>query len=165
YIEPVALAPEPDHGGYKLDTGDTLRIYVFGQAELSRLYTVGADGTVSMPLIGSIHARGHTTHSLERAVRSKLAASFVRDPYVAIEVNAYRPFFILGEVRNPGQYPFVVGMTLDHAVAIAGGYSPRARTGEAEISRPVDGFAISEHVTADDPVFPGDRITIAERWF
>lgn len=153
----------PSH--YPLDTGDQMRIYVFGQPELSRLYTVGPDGRISLPLIGPVRARGRTTRQLEQVVRAQLAASFVRDPYVAIEISTYRPFFILGEVRSPGQYPFVVGMTLDHAVAIAGGYSPRAKTGKAEVARQEEGYVIRENVVADEAIHPGDRITVSERWF
>ena len=125
--------PEP---AYALDTGDKLRIVVFGQEGLSNSYFVDAAGQVTMPLIGAVTARGLTTQQLARAVAAKLRAGFIREPHVAIEVETYRPFFILGEVTQPGQYPYVPNMTVETAVAIAGGFTPRAYRYDVKIDRP-----------------------------
>ena len=122
-VIPVVAQREPV---YALDTGDKLRIVVFGQEGLSNSYFVDAAGQVTIPLIGAVTARGLTTQQLARAVAAKLRAGFIREPHVAIEVETYRPFFILGEVTQPGQYPYVPNMTVETAVAIAGGFTPRA---------------------------------------
>ncbi|MCB1414539.1 MAG: polysaccharide export protein, partial [Xanthobacteraceae bacterium] len=112
---------------YRLDSGDRLRVVVYGQEGLTNTYTVGADGTITMPLIGTVPARGQTPSQLAQGVAARLRKNFIRDPYVAAEIETYRPFFILGEVVAPGQYPYVPNMTAESAVAIAGGFSPRAR--------------------------------------
>ncbi|NND50689.1 MAG: polysaccharide export protein, partial [Rhizobiales bacterium] len=90
---------------YYLDAGDQLRITVYGQQDLSRVYPISASGSIAMPLVGSVSARGRTVDQLENTIVTALAAGYLRDPDVSVEVQAYRPFFILGEVRNPGQYP------------------------------------------------------------
>src|ERR1043165_5831616 len=117
--EPIALIPEET--GYALDSGDKLRVVVFGQDGLSASYSVDTSGNITMPLIGAVQARGHTPAKLQAAIAAKLRQGFVREPHVAVEVETYRPFFILGEVTLPGQYPYVANMTIETAVAIAGG--------------------------------------------
>jgi polysaccharide export outer membrane protein len=152
---------------YRLDTGDTLRIVVFGQDGLTNSYIVDAAGQVTMPLIGAVGARGLTTQQLTGAVAAKLRAGFIREPHVAIEVESYRPFFILGEVTLPGQYPYVPNMTVETAVAIAGGFTPRAYRNDADIDRPVPGGVLRsrEPVSLFTQVLPGDTVVIKERWF
>ena len=137
-VVPVVAQPVPEPA-YGLDTGDKLRIVVFGQEGLSNSYFVDAAGQVTMPLIGAVTARGLTTQQLARAVAAKLRAGFIREPHVAIEVETYRPFFILGEVTQPGQYPYVPNMTVETAVAIAGGFTPRAYRYDVKIDRPTAG--------------------------
>ena len=122
----VPVAADFEEGPYTLDSGDKLRIVVFGQDALSNNYTVDAQGAVSLPLIGNVEARGMTTAQLGNAIAARLKASFIRDPSVAVEIEIYRPFFVLGEVTYPGQYPFVPNMTVENAIAIAGGFTPRA---------------------------------------
>ena len=133
YAEP---APIPHDAAYHLDAGDRLRIVVYGQEGLTNSYAVDAGGSITMPLIGAVHARGLTPAELAGAITAKLRNGYIREPYVAAEVEAYRPFFILGEVAAPGQYPYVPNMTVESAVAIAGGFSPRARTA------PISGMVI-----------------------
>ena len=165
---PVAVvAPAPPEPPYTLDTGDKLRIVVFGQDGLSNSYFVDAAGRVTMPLIGPVKARGLTPLQLSHAIAAKLRAGFVREPHVAIEVEVYRPFFILGEVTQPGQYPYVPNMTIETAVAIAGGYTPRAYRWDVKIDRPeADGVVRSRSsVPLLTKVRPGDTIIIKERWF
>jgi polysaccharide export outer membrane protein len=162
----VATAPSAAPA-YALDTGDKLRIVVFGQEGLTNSYLVDAAGQVTVPLIGAVGARGLTTQQLARAVAAKLRAGFIREPHVAIEVETYRPFFILGEVTLPGQYPYVPNMTVETAVAIAGGFTPRAYRHEAKIDRPVPGGVLRsrEAVPLLSYVQPGDTVVIKERWF
>jgi polysaccharide biosynthesis/export protein len=153
------------HEPYTLATGDRLRVLVFGQDSLSNSYQVDSVGHISMPLIGAVGALGQTTKSLEHQIAAKLRGGFLRDPKVSVEVELYRPFFILGEVTTSGQYPFVNGMTIQTAVAIAGGFQPRADRYIAEITRQIQGEPVSGKVPLDTPVRPGDTITIRERFF
>jgi polysaccharide biosynthesis/export protein len=150
---------------YTLAGGDRLRILVFGQDGLSNSYTLDGAGHLSMPLIGTVPALGQTTKSLEQQIAGRLRGGFLRDPKVSVEVEQYRPFFILGEVTTSGQFPFVNGMTVQTAVAIAGGYQPRADRRIAEITRTIQGEPVTGKVPFDTPVRPGDTITIRERFF
>jgi polysaccharide export outer membrane protein len=161
----AAAMPEDSNGAYTLDSGDRLRVVVFGQEGLSSSYSVDSSGRITMPLIGAVHARGMTTAGLQQAIVAKLKNGFVREPHVAVEVETYRPFFILGEVTLPGQYPYVPNMSVETAVAIAGGYTPRAFKYRIEVSRPVNGMIERKVVSAAYPVRPGDTINISERWF
>ncbi|MGL4243478.1 MAG: polysaccharide biosynthesis/export family protein [Beijerinckiaceae bacterium] len=153
------------HEPYTLATGDRLRVLVFGQDSLSNTYAVDSHGHISMPLIGSVGALGQTTKSLENQIAARLRGGFLRDPKVSVEVEQYRPFFILGEVTSSGQYPFVNGMTIQTAVAIAGGFQPRADRHVATVTRQLQGEAVTGKVPLDTPVRPGDTITIRERFF
>lgn len=150
---------------YTLDTGDRLRMIVFGQAELSNLYTVDQAGRLSVPLIGNIAVRGLTTKETEEQIATALRNGFLRTPQVTVEVETYRPFFVLGEVAQPGQYPYVLGMTAQTAVAIARGFTPRARQATVEITRIVNGELVKAEVPIHHPLRPGDTIQIFERWF
>ena len=158
------LSAEKD-GPYLLDTGDQLRIFVYGEPNLSRLHTIGHDGKISVPLIGNIYARGKTVGGLKRLIAARLGARYVRDPQVSVDVHQNRPFYILGEVRSAGQYPFASGMTVQTAVAIAGGYSERADETGARVTRRVNGFVEEIEATFDYVVRPGDTIYIRERFF
>ena len=127
---------------------------------------VDVAGKIAMPLIGAVLVRGCTTTQLARVIADKLkTGGFVREPHVAIEVEIYRPFFILGEVIAPGQYPYVPNMTVETAVAIAGGFTPRAYRWDAGISRSQNGVTSRQKVPLIAPVRPGDTVGIAERWF
>lgn len=154
-----------EDGAYTLDAGDKLRIVVFGQDTLSNTYTVDAAGVVTMPLIGGVNARGMTTAALSGAIAARLRASFIRDPSVAVEVDVYRPFFVLGEVTYPGQYPYVPNMTVENAIAIAGGFTPRAVKDKVTVTRRRDGLPGRLPLPLKSPVLPGDSITVGERWF
>lgn len=150
---------------YVLDTGDRLRIFIYGQPNLSRLYTVDQAGKISVPLIGQVVARGKTTSQLEHAIANRLGAEFVKDPVVTVDIHQNRPFFILGEVRNAGQFPFVSGMTIETAVAIAGGYSERASQRSFRVSRRVNGYVEEIEATSGFSLQPGDTIYVFERYF
>jgi len=150
---------------YQLASGDRLRVIVFGQDNLSNVYAVDGSGRISMPLIGAVEVQGRTTQQLERAIEAKLRGGYLREPKVSVEVDAYRPFFVLGEVTNSGQFPFVNGMTVQTAVAIAGGFTPRGQRNYAEVTRLMDGQLVTGTVPVTYPVRPGDTIVIKERWF
>jgi polysaccharide biosynthesis/export protein len=152
-------------GPYTLAGGDRLRIIVFGQDNLSNIYAVDGSGHIVMPLIGPVPVVGKPTYAVAQAIEGKLRNGFIREPKVTVEVDAYRPFFILGEVVNSGQFPYVNHMTVQTAVAIAGGFSPRAAKGEAEITRSAGGRLVTGTVPIGYPVLPGDTIVIKERWF
>ncbi len=165
-VIPVAFGNEPPtHGPYVLDTGDRLRVFVYGQPNLSRAYTVSQDGTVSVPLIGDVNARGLTTDDLAAAIKHRLGTNFVRDPQVTVDVLQNRPFFILGEVKAAGQYPYVSGMTVETAVAIAGGYSERASDRQFRVTRRSRGYVEQLEAPSDYQVQPGDTIYVYERFF
>ncbi len=161
----TSVARPAPRGGYALDSGDKLRVVVFGQDGLTNSYAVDAAGNITMPLIGAVPARGLSTGELSAAIGARLRQGFIREPHVAVEIETYRPFFILGEVTFPGQYPFVANMTVETAVAIAGGFTPRAYHSDVVISRTVGGEAVRATVPVTTLVRPGDTITISERWF
>ena len=150
---------------YSLDSGDKLRVTVFGQEGLTNSYTIDAGGNINMPLIGAQPARGLTTQQLAGLITQRLKAGFVRDPSVSVEVELYRPFFILGEVTTPGQYPYVANLTVEGAVAIAGGFSPRANKRAAEVTRSTGPQQFRSEVPLNTPIKPGDTIVVKERWF
>ena len=158
-------APVAQQPGYTLDSGDRLRIVVFGQDGLTNSYAVDASGNIDMPLIGAVAARGFTTDQLASRVADKLRDGFIREPHVAVEVEAYRPFFILGEVTQPGQYPYVANMTAETAVAIAGGFTPRASRKSVILNRNYYGRPMRVAVPLTFPLRPGDTINVQERWF
>jgi len=159
----ASVSPNPEP--YTLDAGDKLRIVVFGQDGITNSYMVGADGQVNLPLVGIVAARGTTTSELAQRITERLKQGYVREPHVSVEVEAYRPFFILGEVTTPGQYPYVANMTAETAIAIAGGFSPRADKRKVQLSRNTPGQQIRSEVPLSYPLRPGDTIMVKERWF
>jgi polysaccharide biosynthesis/export protein len=175
---PPPGAPLPLHAGsappgvpvityptYRLDSGDRLRIIVFGQDNLSRLYNVDTAGRIAFPLIGNVAARGLTTSQLASEIEGKLRQNYIKDPKVSVEVDLYRPFFILGEVTKPGQYPYVNGMTVESGVAIAEGYTERAKQRMVRLTRKFGGVNSTVMVPTDYPIQPGDTIYVLERLF
>ncbi|HEY6832488.1 MAG TPA: polysaccharide biosynthesis/export family protein [Pseudolabrys sp.] len=160
-----AAAPSTYQPVYTLDSGDKLRIVVFGQDGITNSYVVGADGSVNLPLVGSVPARGFSTQQLSQMISERLKQGYVREPHVSVEVDTYRPFFILGEVTTPGQYPYVANMTAETAIAIAGGFSPRADKRTIEITRNAPGQQFRGNVPLAYPLRPGDTIVVKERWF
>ncbi len=150
---------------YRLDAGDKLRVVVYGQEGLTNSYAIDAGGAITMPLIGSVPARGRTPAELASAITARLRSGYIRDPSVAVEIESYRPFFILGEVAAPGQYPYVPNMSVESAVAIAGGFSPRARRDRVTLTH-TDASGSSRYVVPlGTPLGPGDTVFVSERWF
>lgn len=164
-VIPVAGSAEQIEPSYTLDSGDRLRVMVYGQEGLTNTFAVDAAGRISMPLIGAVPARGLTTSALAAAIAARLRNGYLREPHVAVEVEAYRPFFILGEVAFPGQYPFVAHMTAETAVAIAGGFSPRAYRWQLEVTRPTPQGPVRFKAPPMTLLRPGDTVVVAERWF
>lgn len=150
---------------YRLGSGDRLRIIVFGEDTLSGEYTVDGSGAVSLPLIGEVAADGLTLREFQRAVEASLREGYLNDPRVSAEVMNFRPYYILGEVGSPGEYPFTSGLTVINAVATAGGFSYRANTRRVFIKRAGSDREVEYPLTVNTPVQPGDTIRIGERFF
>src|SRR3981081_4363 len=151
-----AAAPMPPvyDAAYRLDAGDRLRVVVYGQEGLTNTYAIDAGGAITMPLIGAVRARGLTPAGLAAEISGKLRNGYIREPSVAVEIEAYRPFFILGEVAAPGQYPYVPNMSVESAVAIAGGFSPRARRDRVTLTHTDAGGSCLVVVPRRTPVNP-----------
>src|SRR3569833_2084889 len=163
---PVAYAGSgPRDSAYHLDAGDKLRVVVYGQEGLTNTYAIDAAGSITMPLIGGVRARGRTTAGLAADITAKLRNGIIREPSVAVEIESYRPFFILGEVQAPGQYPYVPNMTVESAIAIAGGFSPRARRDIVTLTH-TDASGVARYeVPLGTSLKPGDTVQVGERWF
>jgi polysaccharide export outer membrane protein len=161
----AAPAPMARDSGYHLDAGDKLRVVVYGQEGLTNSYAIDAGGAITMPLIGAVPARGKTPAGLATEIAGRLRRGYIRDPSVAVEIESYRPFFILGEVAAPGQYPYVPNMTVESAVAIAGGFSPRAKRDQVTLTHTGDAGAMRTVVPLGTPLGPGDTVLVSERWF
>jgi protein involved in polysaccharide export with SLBB domain len=148
--------------GYQLGPGDQLQVTVFRHEPLPGEFTVGAAGTLALPLIGAVAADGLTTRELELAIEDQLRQErYLVDPDVSIQVLTHRPFYVLGEVAQPGQYEYVSGMTVVNAVALAGGYSYRADRSSVTISR---GHCVRP-ATAASTVLPGEVVRVPARFF
>jgi polysaccharide export outer membrane protein len=162
-----AAAPMPVRydAGYRLDAGDKLRVVVYGQEGLTNTYAIDAAGSITMPLIGQVPARGRSPASLASEITGRLRNGYIREPSVAVEIESYRPFFILGEVQAPGQYPYVPNMTVESAIAIAGGFSPRARRDLVTVTH-TDANGVGRYVVPlGTALGPGDTVQVGERWF
>lgn len=151
--------------GYRIGAGDRLRIVVMGQQELSGTYVVDPAGNISMPLIGSFGVAGLTPPEVERKVTRLLAAGYLRNPSVSVQPLALRPFYILGEVQQAGSYPYQPGMTVQNAIAVARGYTPRADKGKVLITRRTNQGTRTYKVPVTTQIYPGDIIFVRERWF
>ena len=166
YAAPMpAPVPVPYDSAYRLDAGDKLRIVVYGQDGLTNTYAIDAGGSITLPLIGAVPARGKTPAGLATEITGRLRNGYIREPSVAVEIESYRPFFILGEVAAPGQYPYVPNMSVESAVAIAGGFSPRARRDRVTLTHTDASGSIRAVVPLSTPISPGDTVLIGERWF
>jgi polysaccharide export outer membrane protein len=150
---------------YQLDTGDVVRLTVFDQDNITGSYKVDSTGHIMVPLIGKVVARGLSLEQLDERVTQQLKSSVLRDPDVTLEIAQYRPFFIMGEVTSAGQYSYIPNMTVETAIAIAGGFTPRAVKRQADISRTIDGKIYTANVDMNTPIRPGDTINVRERWF
>lgn len=147
--------------GYRLGSGDHVRVTVFGEQDLSGEYQVDGTGKLAFPLIGQVQAGGLTAAQLQNELSAKLSPNYIKNPAVSVEVLTYRPFYIVGEVRTPGSYPYVSGMTVINAVALAGGFTYRAKENDFYLTR----GKVRMDANPETPVQPGDVITVRERYF
>jgi len=161
---PAIAVAQNEQAEYKLGSGDKLRITVFGEKELSGNFELDGSGNISIPLIGKVGARNATVPVLETKISEKLR-KYLKSPQVTVEVLNYRPFYILGEIKKPGNYPYVAGISVLNAVAMAGGYTYRADKDDIFIKRASDSSGREQKATAETTILPGDIITIKERFF
>lgn len=150
---------------YVLGSGDRLRVTVFNNQDMSGEVEVDAAGKVTLPLIQDVPAAGKTVADLEDVIRKKLTPEYLINPRVSVEVLNYRPFYIIGEVQKPGSYPYVAGMTVVNAIALAGGYTYRAKQDKVMIVRSNDPEKKPHQAERGDVVLPGDVIEVTERFF
>lgn len=142
-----------------------MRITVFEQDGLSNTYAVDQSGYLAFPLIGAVPARGYTAQQIEGQIADKLRQGYLRDPDVTVEIDRYRPVFVMGEVGAAGQYSYVPGMTVQKAIAAAGGFSARANQTNVDVTRDINGKVMTGRVLTSDPLMPGDTIYVRERLF
>jgi len=161
-----AAAPPPFlPSDYVLGSGDKVRVTVFGEEALSGQFVVAGTGLVSIPLVGEVRAAGLTLKDFQGGVEQSLRNGYLKDPRVSVEVLNYRPFYIMGEVEKPGQYPYTSGLTVLNAVATAGGFTYRANQKRVFIKRMNDQAERPFPLTGGIEVAPGDTIRITERLF
>ena len=166
----ASTTPQPESSdkidaGYTLGSGDKLRVIVFGEEDLGGEFVVDDSGFVRLPLIGQVSAAGRTVRQLEADIGAQLGARYLKDPRISIEVISYRPFYIIGEVNKPGEYPFVAGMSVLNAVAVAGGYTYRANESSVYIRRKGGSDEEKHPADATTKLGPGDIVNVVERWF
>lgn len=161
----VQAADEPLVEAYRLQAGDEVRVTVFGHEDLSGEFEIDASGNITLPLVQDIPAGGLGLKALERAIINALQPDYLKNPRVTVEMLTFRPFYIIGEVRQPGSYPYVNGMTVINAVAVAGGYTYRARKNRIQILRGAEPDQQKISAGSDTPILPGDVIEVPERFF
>lgn len=162
---PAVVTPAQAAADYRLGAGDKIRVITFGEDALTGEFFVSGSGKVSLPLIGEVDAAGLSIPQFQKKVEDALKDGYLKEPRVSVEVLTYRPFYILGEVTKPGEYPYTNGLTVLNAVATANGFTYRANTKRVFVRHV--GSTTEEEVplTSTTQVAPGDTIRIAERFF
>lgn len=160
-----AEAPRVPAGNYTLGPNDQVRVQVYNEPTISGDYMVDGAGFLAIPVAGRVRAIGMTTTQLERQITTKLNSGILKDARVTVQVSGYAPFYIRGEVKKPGEFPYKPGLTLGDAVALAGGYTYRADESRAYVRAAGVGVETARSLDADRPVSPGDNIRIPERFF
>jgi polysaccharide biosynthesis/export protein len=151
---------------YRLGAGDRIKIFVYGLDPINNEYSIGDDGTITLPFVQTIRVSGRTLTEVQHEIEGKLSAQqILRNPVVNIQHVALRPFYIMGEVQKPGEYAFRPGTTVMSAVAMAGGFTYRASKSKVLITRMINGHPVTGSARQNDIIMPGDRITVSERWF
>lgn len=164
----IAREPEPAPVVapiYRLAPDDKVKITVYGETDLSGEYLVGSDGNVSMPLVGMVPAAGKTLAEFGDGLTQQLADKYLNKPRVSVDIAEYRPFYILGEVNRAGQFPYRVGLTVNAAVATAGGFTYRANHKTVAIKHAGEPGEKRYRLTADLQIMPGDTVRVLERFF
>jgi protein involved in polysaccharide export with SLBB domain len=169
YADDTAVS-QPNNPGdmlenYRLGATDQIRVLVYNEPNLSGEFFVNADGNLSLPLIGDVPAAGRTTADIRKDIEDKLANGYLKSPQVSIDVLVFRPYFILGEVNKPGDYPYTPGLTVLKAVATANGFTYRADQKHIYLKHPGATTETKYPITSDLPLGPGDTIRIGERYF
>jgi protein involved in polysaccharide export with SLBB domain len=172
YIGMPFAAAQSNQPLYTLGAGDKLRVTVFGEKDLSGEFDIDGAGNVSLPLIGEVQAGNQSPRQLEEAIANRLKDGVLKEPKVTVDVLNYRPFYILGEVRQPGSYAYVNGISILKAVAMAGGFTYRADKRDIRVIRGAEAARLprnsddrGERVGQHTVVLPGDVITVTERFF
>ena len=161
----VAFADQSLEDEYQISVGDTLRVSVFGHDDLSKECQIDNSGRCSLPLINYVDAAGLTAPQLEQVVIASLKPDYLKDPQVRVEVTGFRPIYVLGEVNNPGGYPYSIGITVANAVALAGGYTFRASRRKISVTHAEQDEAEKQRISEQYELIPGDVIEIPERFF
>jgi len=153
-------------GGIRLQPGDKLKVTVYGEEKLSGEYEIDPAGAVSLPLAGTLQAAGLTKPELERILTKKFSsARYINNPKVTVDIANFRPFFVLGEVEKPGQYPYISGLNVMSAIAVAGGNTYRASGSKVLIQRSGEEGLREYPLSSTIPVYPGDLVRVPERYF
>lgn len=165
-VQPALVAPlGATDENYRLGTGDKLKVTVYQEPDLSGEMFVDGSGQVQMPLLGQVKAAGLSVHEFVNAVQAILGQKYLRDPRVSVEILNYRPFYIMGEVNKPGEYPFENGLNVLGAIALAGGFSNRANDNEVIIRRSGDVKEVRMPANTSTKINPGDVVRVPERFF
>lgn len=162
--EQAPMKPGNPAEGYLLEPGNRIRLIVFGETGLSGDFTIDPIGNISLPLIGNVAASGVTAKVLSKRIEDHLKKdAYLQDPKAAVEVQTFRPFYVLGEVRQPGEFPYTTGLTVLSAVARAGGYDYRAWEGDVVVVRTIDGEQKEYRANERTPILPGDIVRVLQR--
>jgi polysaccharide export outer membrane protein len=164
-IETKSLSPAVPPPPPKLQNGDKLRVTVFNEPPLSGEFTVDGAGSIAFPLIGQVDVAGLDAREVEERLTQRLSGRYLVNPKISVEILSYQPFYVMGEVAKSGEYPYRPGLNAVSAIALAGGFTPRAATQSVVIRRANE--KSGKEVTLDPSVlvFPGDMITVPERLF
>ena len=160
----LSFAVQAKDSHYLLGAGDKIKIHVYGQEDLSLVAAIDDDGTIVYPFIGEIHVRGMTVSQLEQKITGFLKGDYLVNPNVHVSIDEYRPFYIQGEIKNPGGYPYQPGLTVRRAVSLGGGFTERAAKSKIYVTHPDSGgkkIKVKQH----DKLKPGDVVTVEESFF
>ena len=151
--------------GYRIGPNDVIRIQVFGEDDLTLESKVSGEGKINYPLLGLVEVEGRTTQELQQELTGRLANGYVRQPKVSVSIVRHRNFYVSGEVKTPGGYPYEEGLTVHKAIAIAGGFTDKAVTKRAKVLRNINGEERTLEIALNAPVLPEDIIVVAQRFF
>jgi protein involved in polysaccharide export with SLBB domain len=161
----AAIAADDDANSYRLSSDDEISITVFNEPDMSiNKIKVGTNGTISMPLLGQVTIKGLTVTELEKELTNRLLDGYLKKPNVTVSISAYRPFYISGEVKSPGSYPYRKDLTIEKAVALAGGFTERASKRAISLVAEEQKRSVTS-APLNNAVKPGDVITVSESFF
>jgi len=161
----ITIAQAAIENTYILGAGDQIKILVYDEPDLTVQLTINDDGYINFPFIGAVSVTGRTTTQVQKLIHDGLSGDYLINPSVQVDVVSYRPFYIHGEVKNPGAYSYQPGMTIDQAVALAGGFTPRASKSKIFIKKLVNQKITNQKVGLTSEISAGDTITIEQSFF